>query len=82
MGSTQAHRPLDDPDLALRVCHGSSCVFDTLPMVPAAGALTLVASVSSGGPEPLKVQSRQPTAAVNRQMTPMPKPCAQGRFDV
>lgn len=82
MGSTQAYRPLDDTDLALRVCHGSSCVFDTLPVVPAAGALTLVASVSSGEPERLKVHSRHSTVAVNRQITPMPKPCAQRRFDV
>ncbi len=34
MGSTQAHRALDDPDLALRLGHRCLCLFDALQMVP------------------------------------------------
>ena len=33
-------RPLDDPDLAVRVCHRSSCLFNALPMVPSAATLS------------------------------------------
>ena len=40
MGPTQADRALDDPDLALRVCHRSSRLFNALPMVPSAGTLS------------------------------------------
>ena len=49
MGPTQADRALDDPDLALRVCHRSSRLFNALPMVPSAGALTAVASAVLSG---------------------------------
>ena len=44
MGPAQADRALDDPDLAIRVCYGRSRIFDALPLVPSAGALTAVAS--------------------------------------
>ena len=44
MGPPQADRALDDPNLAIRVCHWSSRLFNALPMVPSAGALTVVAS--------------------------------------
>lgn len=40
MGPAQADRALGDPNLALRVGHRSSRLFDALPMVPSAGALT------------------------------------------
>ena len=40
LGPAQADRALDDPDLAVRVCHRSSCLFNALPMVPSAGALS------------------------------------------
>ena len=40
MGPAQADRALDDPDLALRVCHRSSRLFNALPMVSSPGALT------------------------------------------
>ena len=43
VGPAQTDRALDDPNLALRVCYGSSRLFDALPMVPPAGALTAVA---------------------------------------
>ena len=33
MGSPQAHRALDDPNLAIRFCHGRVCLFDALQMV-------------------------------------------------
>ena len=44
MGPAQADRALDDPNLALCVGHWSSRLFNALPMVPSAGALTAVAS--------------------------------------
>src|SRR5215471_10044459 len=40
MGPSQTDRALDDPNLALCVRHRSSRLFDALPMVPSAGALT------------------------------------------
>ena len=40
MGPAQADRALDDPNLALRVRHGSSRVLNAIPMVPTVGALT------------------------------------------
>ena len=40
MGSPQADRALDDPNLAVRVGHRSFCLFDALQMVPSAGALS------------------------------------------
>jgi hypothetical protein len=39
LGPAQAGRALDDPNLALRVCHRSSCLFNALPMVPSAATL-------------------------------------------
>ena len=44
MGPAQADRALDDSDLALRVCHRSSRLFNALPIVPFAGALTAITS--------------------------------------
>ena len=40
LGPAQADRALDDPNLALRVGHRSSRLFNALPMVPSTGALT------------------------------------------
>ena len=40
LGPAQADRALDDPGLAVRVCHRSSRLFDALPMVPSAEALS------------------------------------------
>ena len=86
LGPPQADRALDDPNLALRVCHWSSRLFNALPMVPSAGALTVVASaVFTGLPgyadfrDALKIVQATPT---NRQVTPTSKSCAQRRFDV
>jgi len=44
MGPAQADCALDDPNLALRICHRSSRLFNTLQMVPASSALIAVAS--------------------------------------
>ena len=41
MGPAQANRALDDPDLAVRVCHRRSGLLNALPMVPSTGALKL-----------------------------------------
>jgi hypothetical protein len=49
MGPAQADRALDDPNLALRVCHRSPCLFNALQMVPSAGALATVASTVFSG---------------------------------
>lgn len=85
VGPAQADRALDDPNLALRVCYGSSCVFNALPMVPPAGALTAVAL----GPE--RITKPIPASACRkdsvrhrdeRQETPTSKSCARRRFDV
>jgi len=40
LGPAQADRALDDPDLAVRVCHRSSSLFNALPMVPSADTLS------------------------------------------
>ena len=40
LGPAQADRALDDPDLAVRVCHRSSRLFNALPMVPSVAALS------------------------------------------
>lgn len=44
MGPAQTDRSVDDPDLAIRICHWSSRLFNALPVVPAASALINVAS--------------------------------------
>ena len=44
MGPAQADRALDDPNLALRLCHRRSRLFNALQMVPTSGALSAVAS--------------------------------------
>ena len=44
MGPAQADRPLDDPDLALRVCYRRAGLFNALPMVPSTGALAAIPS--------------------------------------
>ena len=44
MGPAQTDCALDHPDLALRVSHRSSRLFNALPMVPSAGALSIVES--------------------------------------
>ena len=49
MGPAQADRALDDPNLALRVSHRSSRLFNALQMVPSTGALKAVASAVPSG---------------------------------
>jgi len=46
MGPAQTDRALDYSNLALRVRHGSSRLFDALPMVPSACALNAVESAA------------------------------------
>ena len=40
VGSTSAHRPLDDTNLALCLCHRCACVYDALQMVSSAKSCT------------------------------------------
>src|SRR5262249_58034860 len=46
MGPASADRALDDPNLALRVRHRSSRLFNALPMVPSIGALTALSTAA------------------------------------
>ena len=86
MGPAQADRALDDPDLALRVCHRSSRLLNALPMVPSTCALSTVTSAVLSGlagyPQFLEALGTAHATATNRQITPMSKSCAQRRFDV
>ena len=67
LGPTQADRALDDPDLAIRLCHGRARLFDALQVVPSSerGAGQSVCNVSCGR-----------LFAFGRQS------CARRRFDV
>jgi hypothetical protein len=68
LGPAQADRALDDPNLALRVCYGSSRIFDALPMVPSAGALTPVApAVLSELPDYARFGQAMKIGAVQRR---------------
>ena len=49
MGPAQTDRALDDPDLALRLCHRRVCLFAALQMVPPGCALRAVVSAVLSG---------------------------------
>src|SRR6266404_3130893 len=42
MGSSQADRALDDPNLAVRLRHGRVCVFDALQMVSSGSVMQAI----------------------------------------
>src|SRR5262245_20523390 len=77
VGPAQADRALDNPDLALCVCHRSSRLFDPVPMVPSASPLTAPASGVISGLPPYAAyrHALKTTEAVsqNRQITEMSK---------
>ena len=49
MGSTQGHRAVDGPHLAVRLGHRRACLFNALQMVPPGCALRAVASAVLSG---------------------------------
>ena len=86
MGPAQADRALDDPNLVVRVGYRRSSLLNALPMVPSTRSLSAAASaVLSGRPrysQFRRCSGHAHATAMNRQITPMSKSCAQQRFDV
>ena len=55
VGSPQANRALDDPNLALRVGYRSSRLLNALQMVPSTGALSAVSSAEPANHSDVKI---------------------------